>query len=148
MTAFFDTNVLVYSVTADPRKSAADRVLARGGFISAQVLNEFANVARNKLRKDWTDIEYAIARFCRAVDDVVDLTRETNASALRLARDHGFSFYDALIVASAQEAGCDTLYSENMQHGRAIDGLIIRTLSSRAAVNPHCWREFTEALVA
>jgi predicted nucleic acid-binding protein len=53
LTAFFDTNVLVYSVTADPRKSAADRVLARGGFVSAQVLNEFANVARNKLRQDW-----------------------------------------------------------------------------------------------
>ena len=126
MTAFFDTNVLVYSVTADPRKSAADRVLARGGFISAQVLNEFANVARNKLRKDWTEIEYAIERFCRAVDDVVHLTRETNASALRLARDHGLSFYDALIVASAQEAGCDTLYTEDMQHGRAIGGLTIR----------------------
>ena len=126
MTAFFDTNVLVYSVTADPRKSAADRVLARGGFVSAQVLNEFANVARNKLRKDWTEIEYAIARFCRAADDVVHLTRETNASALRLARDHGLSFYDALIVASAEEAGCDTLYSEDMQHGRAIGGLTIR----------------------
>jgi predicted nucleic acid-binding protein len=126
LTAFFDTNVLVYSVTADPRKSAADRVLARGGFISAQVLNEFANVARNKLRKDWTEIEYAIERFCRAVDDVVHLTRETNASALRLARDHGLSFYDALIVASAQEAGCDTLYSEDMQDGRAIGGLTVR----------------------
>jgi predicted nucleic acid-binding protein len=126
LTAFFDTNVLVYSVTADRRKSAADRVLARGGFVSAQVLNEFANVARNKLRKDWTDIEYAIARFCRAFDDVVDLTRETNASALRLARDHGLSFYEALIVASAQEAGCDALYSEDMQHGRAIGGLTIR----------------------
>jgi predicted nucleic acid-binding protein len=125
LTAFFDTNVLVYSVTADPRKSAADRILARGGFVSAQVLNEFANVARNKLRKDSTDIEYAIALFCRAVDDVVHLTRETNASALRLARDQGFSFYDALIVAAAQEAGCDTLYSEDMQHGRAIGGLII-----------------------
>jgi predicted nucleic acid-binding protein len=126
LTAFFNTNVLVYSVTADPRKSAADRVLARGGFISAQVLNEFANVARSKLRQDWAEIEYAIARFCRAMDDVVHLTRETNASALRLARDHGLSFYDALIVASAQEAGCDTLYSEDMQHGRAIGGLTIR----------------------
>jgi predicted nucleic acid-binding protein len=124
--AFFDTNVLVYSVSADPRKSAADRVLARGGFVSAQVLNEFANVARKKLHRNWTDIEFAITRFCRAVDDVVDLTRETNASALRLARDHGLSFYDALIVASAEEAGCDTLYSEDMQDGRAIGGLTIR----------------------
>jgi predicted nucleic acid-binding protein len=37
----------------------------------------------------------------------------------------GFSFYDALIVSSAIEAGCDTLYSEDMQHGRSIGGLTI-----------------------
>ncbi len=41
------------------------------------------------------------------------------------ARDHGLSFYDALIVAAAVEAGCDTLFSEDMQHGRSISGLAI-----------------------
>jgi predicted nucleic acid-binding protein len=40
-----------------------------------------------------------------------------------LAREHGLSFYDALIVASAVEAGCDILYSEDMQHGRTFGGL-------------------------
>ncbi len=126
MSAFFDTNVLVYSVSSDPRKSTAERVLSQGGFVSAQVLNEFTNIARKKLRHDWNEIEFAVTRFCRAVDRVLDLTRETNASALRLARDHGLSFYDALIVASALEATCDTLWSEDMQHGRAIGGLTIR----------------------
>ncbi|MGD0762023.1 MAG: PIN domain-containing protein [Roseiarcus sp.] len=126
MTAFFDTKVLAYSVTSDPRKLRADRILSHGGVISAQVLNEFANVARNKLRKSWPEIEYAVERICRAVDAVVPLTRAINAAALALARDHGFSFYDALIVAAAIEAGCDTLYSEDMQDGRAIGGLTIR----------------------
>jgi predicted nucleic acid-binding protein len=126
LTAFFDTNILVYSVSSDPRKLAADRVLARGGFVSAQVLNEFVNVARKKLRHDWKDIEFAITRFCRVVDDVLGLTRETNASALRIARDNGLSFYDALIVASALEARCETLWSEDMQHERAFGGLTIR----------------------
>jgi predicted nucleic acid-binding protein len=42
-----------------------------------------------------------------------------------LARDHRLSFYDALIVASAIEAGCDLLYTEDMQHGRSIGGLAI-----------------------
>ena len=125
MTAFFDTNVLVYAATGDPRKARADRVLAGGGVISAQVLNEFANVARNKLRKSWPDVEYAVERICRAVDGVVPLTRAINAAALALARDHGFSFYDALIVAAAIEAGCDTLFSEDMQHGRSLGGLTI-----------------------
>ena len=35
------------------------------------------------------------------------------------------AFYDALIVASAIEAGCDILYSEDMQHGGSIGGLAI-----------------------
>jgi predicted nucleic acid-binding protein len=126
LTAFFDTNVLVYSVTADPRKATADRIMAQGGVISAQVLNEFVNVARKKLRHDWTEIEYAVARICRVVDDVLQLTRETNAAALRLARDHGLSFYDALIVASALAARCETLWTEDMQHDREINGLTIR----------------------
>jgi len=42
-----------------------------------------------------------------------------------LARDHAFAFYDALVVAAALEAGCDTLYSEDMQHGRGLAGLTI-----------------------
>jgi len=48
-----------------------------------------------------------------------------NKAARRLARDHGLAFYDALIVAAALEAGCGTLYSEDMQHGRAVGGLTI-----------------------
>jgi len=63
MTAFFDTNVLVYAVAGDRRQLAADRVLAQGGLVSAQVLNEFANVAHKKLRKSWIEIEYAIQDF-------------------------------------------------------------------------------------
>jgi predicted nucleic acid-binding protein len=58
--------------------------------------------------------------------DIVPLTADTHGAALALARDHNFAFYDALIVASAIEAGCDVLYSEDMQHGRAIGGLTIQ----------------------
>lgn len=126
MSAFFDSNVLVYAVSSDPRKAQAERVLAQRGFASAQVLNEFANVTRKKLRHDWTDIEYAVVRFRRILDGVLPLTVETNAAAMVLARDHRLSFYDALIVASALEAGCDTLLTEDMQDGRAIQGLKIR----------------------
>ena len=61
----------------------------------------------------------------RPLPDVMPLTADTHASALGLARDHGLSFYDALIVAAAIEAGCDTLYSEDLQHGRTIGGLAI-----------------------
>lgn len=49
-----------------------------------------------------------------------------HAAVLALARDHGFAFHDALIVAAAIEADCDTLWSEDMRHGRVIGGLTIR----------------------
>jgi predicted nucleic acid-binding protein len=55
----------------------------------------------------------------------VPITYDTHASAVALARDHNFSFYDALIVASALEAGCDTLYSEDFHDGRHFQGLTI-----------------------
>src|SRR5271169_5513979 len=125
MSAFFDSNVLVYAVSSDPRKAQAERVLAQRGFASAQVLNEFANVTRKKLRHDWADIEYAVVRFRRILDGVLPLTVETNAAATALARVHHLSFYDALIVASALEAGCDTLFTEDMQEGRVFQGLRI-----------------------
>ena len=55
-----------------------------------------------------------------ALDPARPLTAQNCRSALAVADEHGLSFYDALIVASAIEAGCDTLYSEDMQHGRTI----------------------------
>jgi hypothetical protein len=54
------------------------------------------------------------------------LTLGTHAAAVALARNHHLPFYDALIVASAIETGCDILYSEDMQDGRVIGGLITR----------------------
>jgi len=126
MRAFFDTNVLIYTVTSDPRKRQADRVLRAGGIVSVQVLNEFTHVARNKLRHDWDIIAFALDQFRLSFEAIWPLTLDTHAAALAIARDNNFSFYDALIVASAIEAGCDTLYSEDMQHGRVIGALTIR----------------------
>jgi predicted nucleic acid-binding protein len=131
---FLDTNILVYaSLTDDPRRLAAERVLAVGGTISVQVLNEFTNVARGKLRWPWADIERVLDLVRGRITRVRALTADTHAAALGLARDHGFAFYDALIVAAAIEAGCDILYSEDMQHGRAIGGLTIRNPFVEAA---------------
>jgi predicted nucleic acid-binding protein len=126
MKAFFDTNVLVYTVTLDPRKRQADRILRTGGIVSVQVLNEFANVARNKLRHEWRTITYVLEQFRLSFEAVCPLTLDTHVAAVSLAEDNGLAFYDALIVASAIEAGCDTLYTEDMQHNRAIGGLTIR----------------------
>jgi predicted nucleic acid-binding protein len=123
--AFFDTNILVYTATSDAKKHQAAECLGHGGVASVQVLNEFVHVARRKLRHDWPQIELALGFFRDSLEDVVPVTLDTHTGAILLAREHGLSFYDALIVVAAIEAGCDILYSEDMQHGRAIGGLAI-----------------------
>jgi predicted nucleic acid-binding protein len=59
------------------------------------------------------------------VDPPLALTLDLHATARALAEDHRLSFYDALIVASATEAGCNILYSEDMQHGRKFGNVTI-----------------------
>jgi predicted nucleic acid-binding protein len=123
---FLDTNVLVYAVLSDdPRRPTAERLLAAGGTISVQVLNEFANVARGKLKWPWRDIEATLALVRSRSGRVRDISTLTHESALALARDHSLAFYDALIVAAAIDAGCDTLFTEDMQHGRTFGNLAI-----------------------
>jgi predicted nucleic acid-binding protein len=123
--AFFDTNILVYTTTSEAKKQPATACLDRGGIASLQVLNEFVHVARRKLRYDWPQIERALRLFRTLLHDVVPLTLDTHANAVILARDHSVAFYDALIIASAIEAGCDTLFSEDMQNGRRFGSLVV-----------------------
>lgn len=125
MKAFFDTNVLVYAFLDLDKRQAALEALSQGGLISSQVLNEFTHVARNKRQRSWLDIETAISVIRMQFPEIIPLTVETHAAAVALARSHMLSFYDALIVAAAVEAGCDTLYSEDLQDGRGIGGLSI-----------------------
>jgi predicted nucleic acid-binding protein len=93
--------------------------------VTARVLNEFTNVLRRKQKQDWAVIEAAVQSVRFRFSNIVPLTADTHAAALALARDHALAFYDALIVAAAIEAGCDTLYSEDLQHGRSIGRLAI-----------------------
>jgi predicted nucleic acid-binding protein len=123
---FLDSNVLVYAVSRDSRRDRARETIAQGGTISVQVLNEFANVARRKLGYTWEEIADMIASFERALMPVLPITHATHKVALSMARDHGFSIYDALIVSAALEGGCREVLSEDMQHGRKVEGLTIR----------------------
>ncbi|KYK46447.1 PIN domain-containing protein [Bradyrhizobium sp. 191] len=125
MRPFFDSNILIYAYSTDIRRQRALTMIAGGGVISAQVLNEFTNVLRKKQKQDWPVIEAAVQSLRFRFPDIAPLTSDTHTAALALARDHNLAFYDALIVAAAIEAGCDTLYSEDLQHGRSFSGLTI-----------------------
>ena len=103
----------------------ARALFAGGGKISVQVLNEFSVVSGRKQQRDWGEIAEAISDMLAVVDQPLALTLDLHRAARTLAEDNRLSFYDALIVAAALEAGCDILYTEDMQHGRTIGGLAI-----------------------
>lgn len=90
-----------------------------------QVLNECASVLRRKAGLDWAEIAAVLDDVRTVVDAVIPLTVATHERALALAGQGGLSFYDALIVASALEAGAARLLTEDMQAGRRFGDLEI-----------------------
>ncbi|MHB1936950.1 MAG: PIN domain-containing protein [Acidobacteriaceae bacterium] len=124
---FFDTTILVYAFVQDgPRSSIAERLLKNGGVISVHVLNEFVAVARRKLKMPWEEVIDALAYIRILCAAPVAITIDTHDAALRIAQRYGFHIYDSLIVAAAIEAGCTTLYSEDLQHGQTVGPVTIR----------------------
>ena len=118
---FFDTNVLLYLMSADAAKAdRAETLLADGGTISVQVLNEFASVALRKLEMPVAELR-EILEPVRSVCRVEPVTEDTHDRAIALLERYSFSFYDALLIAAALRAGCSRLYSEDLQHGQLID---------------------------
>lgn len=123
---FFDTNVLLYLLSKDAVKAdRAETLIASGGVISVQVLNEFTAVASRKLAMTIPEIREILSTV-RAFCIVKAIEIETHEFALDIAERSGFSIYDALIVAAATRAGCAILYSEDMQHEQEIDKVTIR----------------------
>jgi predicted nucleic acid-binding protein len=118
---FFDTNVLVYVASGDLAKAdRAEKLISDGGIISVQVLTEIANVARRKMGMSWTEL-HAFLSLVRSLLSVQPITIEVHETGLALAERYGLSIYDAMIAASALHADCDTLWSEDMQDGMAVD---------------------------
>jgi len=120
---FFDTNALIYAVAQDdPRSRSAEELLASGGVLSVQILNEFASVARRKILMPWIDVMEALNAFRVLCPSPLPITIELHEAALKIAEKHGYNIYDALVVSAALEAGCTTLYSEDLHDGQTIDG--------------------------
>ena len=91
---FFDTNVVLYLLSADTAKAdRAEELLALGGTISVQVRNEFVAVASRKLGMSWVEIREVLAQI-RAVCAVEPVTIETHDRALRIAVRYGLSIYE------------------------------------------------------
>jgi predicted nucleic acid-binding protein len=118
---FADSNVLLYLLSGDTAKAdRSEALLAQGLTISVQVLNECTNVGRRKFGLSWSEVD-EVLRDIRGFATVLPLTIETHEAGLQLAQRYQLALFDAMIVASALLAGCQTLYSEDMHHGLRIE---------------------------
>jgi predicted nucleic acid-binding protein len=110
---FADTNVAIYTLDTDPTKRARARaIMRRQPVVSSQVINEFIAVLLSKAR---------LPRLMRRCE-VVPVTAETVRTALELGERYQLSHWGALIVAAALLSGCDTLYTEDLQRGKVLEG--------------------------
>jgi len=129
---FVDSNVWVYLFTSseESKNAVARKFIAENSLndnimvISYQVLNEVAAVLKNKKKFSEEKIRFVIETM---LDLCVlqDFTKNILLKASVLRDEHRFSYWDSLIVATASEARCNKLSSEDMQHGRDISGLTI-----------------------
>lgn len=127
--AFFDTTTLVYCIDEDePRKRDVARDLLRGyrhggAVLSTQVLQEFYVIATSKGKATPSEAEAFMAGLVHMEIVVVDVERIREAIVIQ--RENTISFWDALIVAAAQRAGCPVIWTEDMNHGQSIRGIRI-----------------------
>jgi predicted nucleic acid-binding protein len=121
---FFDTNVVLYLLSADTAKAdRAESLLASGGVISVQVLSDFASVARRKLGMPWAALREVITTLTSTLR-IEEISLATHDLALAIAERYRLGVYDAQIVAAARLAGCATLYSEDMHDGLSVEGAL------------------------
>lgn len=128
---FLDTNILVYAFSEGSKAEVAQTLMAEPFVLSAQTLNEFANVGRKKLKLSWERIEEAIDALSSVASAVVVLDKQTTKAALKLVRRYNLAFYDALMLTAALKANCSRYFSEDLQHGLLIDGKL-------TVINPFC----------
>lgn len=123
---FLDTNVVLYAISADEAKAQiSEDLVAAGGTISVQVLNEFARIGLSKYGMSMERVRRGLATL-RGLCDVRPIDVETHELGLDLMERYRFALFDAMIVASAIRSECTDLYSEDMQAGQKIGKLTIR----------------------
>ncbi len=118
---FFDTNILLYLLSSDSKK--ADWVssnLQQSNVISVQVLNEFTSASLRKIKISHAELDEFLDLFT-SIFSVMKLDMETFNTGLMISRQYGYQHYDSMIIAAALEAGCERLYSEDMQHRQIIN---------------------------
>jgi predicted nucleic acid-binding protein len=118
---FFDTNTLLYLLSSDNKKADwISKNLQQNNVISVQVLNEFTSASLRKIKISNTELDEFLDLFTSTFN-VRALDIDTFETGLMISRRYGYQHYDSMIIAAALQAGCERLYSEDMQHRQVID---------------------------
>jgi predicted nucleic acid-binding protein len=118
---FLDSNIILYALGADEHKrKIARELLLAYPYISTQVINECSHVLCRKQGCSPKETGEHLSAIIMLVN-VVDVSLAESRTAWLLAERYGYSHYDSLILATALMIGCDTLYTEDMQHGQVIN---------------------------
>ncbi len=127
---FLDTNIFVYSFDVSPKRTRALELIRAAhtgnGCISYQVVQEFVNVAMNKFERPFhiNDLQIYLSKVLFPVCEIYS-SEKLCLDALDITERWKYSYYDALIIASALEANCTILYSEDLHNSQKIKGLTI-----------------------
>ncbi|AEF84494.1 PIN domain protein [Treponema primitia ZAS-2] len=127
---FIDSNVLIYAYSKTELKKQQQAVNALSTYtnvISTQTLSEFCNVCIKKLHYPVSEIREKITEILKACELFI-LDDETIQHALTIQERYGFSYFDSQVTAAAIECQCSYLYTEDLQDGQIIDGLIIKNI--------------------
>lgn len=122
--SFIDSNVILYSYssTESEKCQIANEIIfsLEKNLVSQQVINEVVNILYKKFKLNSKVIEDVVLEIDNNIE-VVNFSLKTQIKAIRIKEKYGFQYYDSLIVATALENGCTTLYTEDMQHNQNIE---------------------------
>lgn len=120
--AFADSNVVLYAFgkDSDARKAVAFELLAAKPCISTQVLNEVLNVLYRKFAFSHKQAQ-DVFEFLTSNLPVLPVGLPEIASGLDIKRKTGYSYWDSLIIATALNGGCNSLYTEDLSHGQKLE---------------------------
>lgn len=118
-----DTNVLLYLYDANDhtKRRVSEGIVTSNPIISTQVISEFINVTKRALKLPKQEILYK----CNLVFDrcqIISVDQEILDHSYYILKKYDFQIFDSIIISSTLAAGCNTLYSEDLQHNQLIEG--------------------------
>ena len=124
---FLDSNIIIYlySEDEDDKRDTACRIVNNTSCVtSVQVMNEVSNVWFKKYALDKSEIAKYLDEIESISEEVLLVQRKTINRALDIKEQYGYSYYDCLMLASAIEANCGIILTEDMSDGQVIDSVL------------------------